>query len=604
MLFKNVKKIIAVLLCTLMVFSLPVNVLAAEINSYPVVYVGDMSENALYENPNKNNAVSVFDMSSSAFTENISSVVWGLVFANFSGTESGITPVLTGIKGMMDKILCAENGVSKNSNVGSWYYSDPISENTLEAIYSDNLKSFAASASGYVSEDEIFFFSYDWRLDPIENADKLRDYIDGVELVTNSKKVSVLSVGYGGIIVNTYLHEHEAHSEDNIASCVFYNTALLGNAIIGDFMKGRIVRLFADGTDLGDKIDIIQGTDRGDAFFNFLSDDSMGLISGIAENLLGEGALVQLIVRLAFILGITIGESQDLHKTLGKAYNNFALNADNTIYDTYLREALRNIPGLWALVPESSFDEAVEFLFEDEIINSQLNSKITAYRSVLSDTSMTLRNAQINGINVCVVSNYGLQLLPVTVSIKDMSDGIESVKYSSGGALTTDNSTDNSHIIKCSNENHNHISPDKDINASYCVLPENTWFIKDLAHGDMKNEQVADFITWLLFSFSQRNIRENKSYTQYMTYSEYSNKLNPYTTPGDEFSSVKYGDIDADGDIDAMDARTALRASVNLETLTKEKKVIADVDGNGKIGAEDARLILRYAVGLIDGFPV
>lgn len=599
---KNVKKVIAVILCALMVFSVPVNVLAAKINSYPVIYVGDMSENALYENPNKNSATPVFDMNSSDFTEDISSVVWGLVLANFSGTQSGITPVLTGIQGMMDGILCAENGTSKNSNVGPWYYADPLSENAIEAIYSDSLKSFAEAASSYVSEDEIFFFSYDWRLDPVENAEKLRDYIDHVELVTDSEKVSVLTVGYGGVVVNSYLHEYESHAENNLASCVFYNTALLGNAVIGDFMKGRIVRLFADGEDIFDKVEIIQGTDRGDAFFNFLSDDSMGLISGIAQNLLGDSSLVQLITTISLMFGLTIAESQDLHKTLGKAYNNFALNADDTIYDSYLREALRNIPGLWALVPESSYEEAMNFMFEDEIINSQLNKKISAYRKVLEDTPVTLRQAQANGINVCVVANYGLQLLPVTISIKDLSDGIESVKYASGGALTTDNSTETDHIKRCTNQNHSHLSPDNDIDASYCILPENTWFIKDLAHGDMTKTQVADFITWLVFSFSQRTIRQNQTYTQYMSYSKYSNSLTSNTTPGDEMGYADYGDIDSDGDVDAMDARTALRVSINLETLTKEQKVIADVDGSGSIEAADARLILRYSVGLITSF--
>lgn len=604
MLLKNVKKITSVLLCVLMVFSLPANVLAAEITSYPVIYIGDMSENALYENPNKNNANVVFDMNSSAFTENVSSVLWGLVLANLDKTESGITPVLTGIRGMMDNIRCAENGASENSAVGAWYYADPLSDNTLEPIYSENLKSFVTAAAPFVTDDEIFFFSYDWRLSPVENAKKLRDYIDHAQLITGSSKVSLLSVGYGGVVTNSYLHEYEYHAESNIASCVFYNTALLGNAIIGDFMKGRIVRLFKEGEDLSDKIAIIEGTDRGNAFFDFLSDDSMGLVSGIAENLLGEGPLVQLIVSLSLLLGITIGETQDLHKTLGKAYNNFAINADDTIYDSYLREALRNMPGLWALVPESSFDEAVEFLFEDDIINKSLENKIYDYREILEDTPKTLREAKANGINVCIVANYGLQLLPLTISIKDMSDGIESLKYASGGAVTTDNSTESNHTVNCANENHNHISPDSDIDASYCILPENTWFIKDLAHGDMTNEQVASFITWLLFSPSQRNIRENKAYTQYMAYSEYSKKLSPYSTPGDEFGSTAYGDINADGKIDAMDSRIALRASVNLESLTKELKIIADVDGSGKVGAEDARLILRYSVGLIDGFPV
>lgn len=605
MFLTNAKKILAVLLCAVMLFSLPANAIAVELNSYPVIYVGDMSENALYENPNKNSAVAVFDMSSSEFTSGISSVVMGVFLGALVDSATGLSPVLTGVQTLMDKILCAENGQSKNSSVGPWYYGDSLGANSLEGIYSDDLKAFVNAASGYITDNEMFFFSYDWRIDPMENAQKLRDYIDHVELVTNSKKVSVVSVGYGGTVVNTYLHEHEAHSIENLASCVFYNTALLGNAIIGDFMKGRIVKLFAEGESFGDKIDIIQGTDRGEAFFNFLSDDSLELVSGIAENILGKGSLVTLVTNLALMLGITIAESQDLHKTLGKSYNTFALNADNKVYDTYLRDALRNMPGLWALVPQDSFDEAIDFMFMDEIINPQLQSKIMDYRSVIDDTAITLRNAQINGINVNVVANYGLQLLPVTISINDLSDGIESVKYASAGAVTNDNRTAENHILRCEKVTHNHVSNDTEencIHAEYCALPENTWFIENLGHGSMTENGVADFLVWLTFSLSQRSVRENKDYPQFMVFDEYSNKLKSDTTPGDEYSSVKYGDIDGDGNINAMDARLALRASVNLEALTKEQKVVADVTADGKIGADDAREILRYSVGLVRYF--
>ena len=58
------------------------------------------------------------------------------------------------------------------------------------------------------------------------------------------------------------------------------------------------------------------------------------------------------------------------------------------------------------------------------------------------------------------------------------------------------------------------------------------------------------------------------------------------------------GDVDANGKVDATDARLALRAAVGLDTLTDEGKQAADVDVNGTVDATDARLILRAAVGL------
>ena len=111
----------------------------------------------------------------------------------------------------------------------------------------------------------------------------------------------------------------------------------------------------------------------------------------------------------------------------------------------------------------------------------------------------------------------------------------------------------------------------------------------------MTNEAVADFIVWLLFGFSQRHIRESSDYTQYLKYNRYG-KLTADAVDGEDV--IKKGDVDIDGDVDASDARLALRISVGLETVTKEVKAIADVDGVTGVSAADARLILRYSVGL------
>ena len=58
------------------------------------------------------------------------------------------------------------------------------------------------------------------------------------------------------------------------------------------------------------------------------------------------------------------------------------------------------------------------------------------------------------------------------------------------------------------------------------------------------------------------------------------------------------GDVDANGQAEAADARLALRAAVGLETLAGGSFRAADMDRSGKIDASDARAILRVAVGL------
>ncbi len=61
---------------------------------------------------------------------------------------------------------------------------------------------------------------------------------------------------------------------------------------------------------------------------------------------------------------------------------------------------------------------------------------------------------------------------------------------------------------------------------------------------------------------------------------------------------VNYGDVDMNGEVAVSDARTVLRASVGLETLSDTAKVLADVNKDSAVEVGDARLILRAAVGL------
>lgn len=596
----TLKKIICCILCAVTVLSMPLSAIAAEVNSVPVIYVGGISDNALYRNPNKNGSEVVFDVNSSAFVGSVTKILAGFLLGD---AKQQATPIIAGIKEIMDPILCAPTGASLESNVGPWYYSQPISEYKADSIYNKNIQAIASAASQYVSENKIFFFSYDWRMDAFDNAEYLYDFIDHVKVMTKSSKVSLLAVGAGGVIVNTYLHEHEEHAKSSVASIVFFNCSLLGNAVVGDFMKGRVARLAVDENNFLDNIPNITGEHRGTAFMDFVSEDSLAIISGISGNLLGEGSLSNLIGSLFWEVFEMIAKGEDLHKTIGKGYNNFALSSSaDAIYNDFLKDYLRNMPGLWALVPQNSYDAAVEFMFEYGMIeNDVLADKIIDYRDVLIDTPVTLNTAKNNGINVNVVAGYGLQILPVTISLDDDSDSIESTKYASVGAVTTDNTTESGHRSYCLNSRHNHKSPAEDIDASYCALPESTWFINKLPHGDMSNSSVAEFVVWLLFSHSQRTVRENASYPQYLKYNKYGALKAASAVDENELFA---GDVNSDGNVTAADARLALRISVGLENVSKETKLLADVDGNGTVTAADARLILRYSVGLENSFPV
>ncbi|MBQ7962522.1 MAG: hypothetical protein IJ289_07965 [Clostridia bacterium] len=70
-------------------------------------------------------------------------------------------------------------------------------------------------------------------------------------------------------------------------------------------------------------------------------------------------------------------------------------------------------------------------------------------------------------------------------------------------------------------------------------------------------------------------------------------------TGGDDYNDdYSLGDVNDDGKITAADARTILRASARLETLSEIQSLAADIDGNGKLAASDARIALRISARL------
>ena len=66
---------------------------------------------------------------------------------------------------------------------------------------------------------------------------------------------------------------------------------------------------------------------------------------------------------------------------------------------------------------------------------------------------------------------------------------------------------------------------------------------------------------------------------------------------------VVYGDVNADGKVNATDAALTYRYVNNKAVLTESQLAAADVNGDGKVNATDAALIYRYVNNKLDTFP-
>ena len=77
----------------------------------------------------------------------------------------------------------------------------------------------------YEEANDLFIFSYDWRLDLDSDREELRNKIEAIKGITGKQKVDVIAHSLGGIVVKNYIHEFGGNSIDKL---LFVGTPHLG----------------------------------------------------------------------------------------------------------------------------------------------------------------------------------------------------------------------------------------------------------------------------------------------------------------------------------------------------------------------------------------
>jgi hypothetical protein len=83
--------------------------------------------------------------------------------------------------------------------------------------------------------------------------------------------------------------------------------------------------------------------------------------------------------------------------------------------------------------------------------------------------------------------------------------------------------TDYEQAVNCG---HNHISPDNIIDASTCMFPEYTWFVKGMMHTNF-NSDYHNLVKWILASETQPNVFDNPNFPQFLELNKVNDTLSP-----------------------------------------------------------------------------
>lgn len=146
-------------------------------------------------------------------------------------------------------------------------------------------------------------------------------------------------------------------------------------------------------------------------------------------------------------------------------------------------------PGYWALVSNDDFDDAIKNVFSVEDYDVRfagLKEKVLNYHEKVSSRYMEiLEGAKANGVKIGVISKYGWSNTPVFDTIDELGDRLTLCRLSSFGATCSSvtGTLGKDYIAKQTEKGlERYISPDRQVDASTCLVPDQTWFTKGVEH--------------------------------------------------------------------------------------------------------------------------
>ncbi len=610
------RKVISCILAVVMLFSITATAFAAEdkYNGNPVIVINGIDNNPLYANPNSINANQIFPPADLTVYGLLGEMFVSGIVALASNDYNQVMNFFVGSQlfDIIQKIELNPDGTSKSENIGPIKY-----EHSLAYYYTDVERyekiagNIGLGLCDRIGMDNVYVFTYDWRIDPVENAKDLDEFIQTVKANSRKDKVSLISEGFGSTVATAYLGECYENATSDVDNFVTVNSAAMGTSLIGDIYTGRLMRQYNE---------LQNATSAFIRYTNDFSDNpATWFITWLVNYILNKNWETQdLIAQCITMMG---------HIT-------------DPLYDNYLREMLKSFTGLWAMVPVEYYEEAMDFMFmEDDSTegdyNSDFQERVQLYKNYQESAADILNKAKSEGINVNIVSSWDIQLIPIgdnkasdeeLFGLSAQSDGLIDTYYSSFGAYTIPlndvgaaaaNKTQRNTEGECENHDHMYgvydkLNPEGSlgaicnyIDASTCALPDNTWFIRNMKHGtfDTKSNSM-DFLTYLATAEKTFDVfSADGNYQQFMYYNRYLNPgyLQILDIDPNVESGYMLGDVNLDKKITAADARLALRISARLENYPAVESVVfmnADVNGDGVITAADARIILRVSAGI------
>ena len=444
-------RLLAVLLAAVMALPLSLMALAAQetgSDPSPIIYV--IGRTPIYDDPASPNRKELADADSGEVVAAVKEALPYAAKAVLLGQwDEYVDKAYELIIQFFDGYALNENGEVTNSSGNSFTWS----ESGLSRNYKSN-------------DPYTYQFMYDARLSPLEIADELNEYIEAVKRVTGKDKVSLIGRCLGTNIMMAYIYKYqEPQDYAGLDTVVFYDSSFLGVDPLEAAMSGTV------------KIEP-------DAAGNYLANFDLSLEN---ETLAAVVPLTLQMLRDTYGIEITAQFAQDFYGHI-----------KDTLVRRFLLNSIGSTPGYWSMVYEH-YDEAKAYLFGDTGAAEQyagLIAKLDNYRfNVQLRYPEIIAGMQAADVEVAAVCKYGFRGYPLYENSKALTDGDTTLNKQSFGAVCSeyDGTLEEAYLRDRLEKGFGaYLSPDGQVDASTGLLPDTTWYVKNLYHNTFSN--VMDFL--------------------------------------------------------------------------------------------------------------
>ncbi len=474
------KKLLALMLALTLVF--PVGLLAASAagSNVPVIYChGDQT---IYKTDEDGVRHQLFDDDEylTKFTDGIVPLIAkSIVSGDWTEyTEKALDVFLPAFEGYAPN---PDGTLPENSDI-EWHWS----EATLRPAY-------------YMGSHPVYEFHPDSRLSVMVLADQVEEYVQAVKRRTGAQKIILMGRCEGTAISSAYLYKYARPVNYANLESVWYINGTVNGCAYADAVLSGTVSIPANG-----------------GYYFLRNIDSY---TALGEQLGGEMD--------AEILSLLKDTIEMLHETYGIYLTvDLVQRVYDALKDIFLAKLLK---AYWAIMPcfvstaNEHYEEYKDYIFAEEGDKEKYANIIAAtddfHYNVQVPLADYLLEAAAAGVSVNAIAEYGTQQYPLNDECEYIGDFMISVESQSFGATTSkvNETLDQKYINRRTAEGKGkYISPDKQIDASTCLFPDNTWFVKNLIHGFPA--QLDRFLGVLLAD--PANTVDTTKYGQFLQYDE------------------------------------------------------------------------------------